>query len=797
LLNWHLLRGTRPGGQETRAGRAWGKKEFAATVGLSDRTIRFWLQNQHLPPEIETVERVLFGDDPSSHTEWRLELRHAHEASWRKRDDPADESSVLPPISNLPYPSLGSLFKGRDGFLGRLRESLIREGGGHSVIVSKAIFGLGGIGKTRAAVEYAHAHKKDYRAILFVIAASAGALRHNLAALADPMVLDLPQQHEADQETRLRGVCEWLNAHPGWLLILDNLDTKEAMAEAHTLMARLGGGHVVITSRLGAFASYIEPIELNVLDTDEAADFLMQRTQRHRLHSDDDPIVARNIGEDLGGLALALEQAGAFIDKSRLGLVQYRSLWRENWPRVAHWADESITHYPCAVAVTWETSIGRLQDPARRLLARLSWLAPEAVPYFMFDHSLPNAAPSPKDPVQHHEALDDLAAYSLVRCDTMQGEFDVHRLVQDVTRRSLTDEMKRNTLLEAMHWLDSGFSGDPEDPHMRARLDRLALHAQALIEHGKAANLLEPTARLMNKLGDYCVSKALYAEARPLLERALAIREQLFGTEHPDTVRNINSLIVLRQAEGDIAQARALSERSLALCERVFGPEHPETAVVLNNLLGGLTRAQGDLPGALRHCQRALTIREKALGPEHPDTARSLNDVSSVYRSIGDHAAARSLCERALAIREKVLGADHVDTARSLTTLALLAQAEGRLDQARSLNERALAIRERVFGPDHPHTARSLNNLAQTLQAQGNKSEARELYGRALSIREDVLGPDHLDTATSLNNLADLLRSNGELATARQLLERVCAIREKVLGPEHPDTLSVRKKLTA
>jgi tetratricopeptide (TPR) repeat protein len=779
LLGWHLLRGSRPSGGKYGAGRRWGKKEFAATIGVSDRTVRFWLQNRHLPPEVETVERVLFGEDPSNCTELRLELRHAHEAAARRR---RGESSDFSPINNLPYPSLGALFKGRDAFLMRLRESLTRAGGGHTAIVSKALYGLGGVGKTRAVVEYAHAHRDDYRAILFVIANSPEALRHNLAALAGSMMFDLPQQREAEQEVRLRAVLAWLNAHPGWLLILDNLDSKEAMAEAHGLMARVSGGHVVITSRLAAFASYIDPIELDVLSADDAAEFLLQRTERHRLRTDDDEAAARHLGEDLGRLALALEQAGAYIERGRLSFAQYASLWRENWPKVAHWADETITHYPRAVALTWETSIGRLGEPARRLLARLSWLAPEPVPSFLLQVPSPtDSCAASADSARHVEALealDDLAAYSLVRCDWAQGEFRLHRLVQEVTRRSLSDDAKRRVLTDALHWIDNAFSGDPEQFETRARLDRLTLHAQALADHAETAQIWAPTAHLLNKLGEFAVSKALYAEAKPLLERALAIRETVLGPEHPDTATSLISLASLRQTEGDLVDARRLSERALAIREKSLGLEHPETAIVLNNLLAGLARAQGDLATARALCERALAIREKALGPEHPDTARSLNDLSSVLRCLGDLATARPLCERALQIREKALGCEHADTARSLTSLALLLQSEGDFAGARSLHERALAIRERLFGPEHPLTARSLNNLADALHAQGDLARARALYERALTIREKSLGPEHLDTTTSFNNLARLLQTGGELARARPLFARARTTRE-------------------
>jgi class 3 adenylate cyclase len=87
LLGWHLLRGTRPGAGKNRAGRRWGSKKFAAAVGVSDRTVRFWLKDQHLPPEIETIERVLFGRGTSSHPQWRLALRHAHAAAWHRKSD--------------------------------------------------------------------------------------------------------------------------------------------------------------------------------------------------------------------------------------------------------------------------------------------------------------------------------------------------------------------------------------------------------------------------------------------------------------------------------------------------------------------------------------------------------------------------------------------------------------------------------------------------------------------------------------------------------------------------------------
>jgi hypothetical protein len=117
----------------------------------------------------------------------------------------------------LPYLSLGSLFKGRDAFLTDLHKSLNRSTG-RTAIVSSVLYGLGGIGKTRAAVEYAWAHQKDYSALLFVIAGTPEALRRNLAALVGPLVLNLPEQNATEEPVRLRAVLDWLSEHPGSLV---------------------------------------------------------------------------------------------------------------------------------------------------------------------------------------------------------------------------------------------------------------------------------------------------------------------------------------------------------------------------------------------------------------------------------------------------------------------------------------------------------------------------------------------------------------------------------------------------
>ena len=275
-------------------------------------------------------------------------------------------------------------------------------------------------------------------------------------------------------------------------------------------------------------------------------------------------------------------------------------------------------------------------------------------------------------------------------------------------------------------------------------------------------------AGLLQERGDY-------AAARPLCERALAIRERALDPEHPDIAFSLYNLAELLATQGDYAAARPLYERALAIYKKVLGPEHPNTVAALSEL-GWLLQEQGDYAAARPHYERVLAIREKVLGKEHPDTARSLNNLAMVLGGQGDYAAAQLLCERALAIRKKVLRPEHPETVISLNNLAWLLTKQGDYTAAQSLCERALAIREKVLRPEHPDTARSLDNLAMVLGGQGDYAAALPLHKRALAIREKVLGPKHPETAISLGNLAALLYGQGNYAAAEPLLRRALEI---------------------
>ena len=289
----------------------------------------------------------------------------------------------------------------------------------------------------------------------------------------------------------------------------------------------------------------------------------------------------------------------------------------------------------------------------------------------------------------------------------------------------------------------------------------------------------------LNNLAFLYYNKGDYVRPEPLYLRALAIREKAFGPEHQFVAESLNYLGLLYQGRGDYTRAEPLFKRALAIDEKTFGSEHPDVATMLNNL-ALLYYDKGDYARAEPLYLRALAIREKALGPYHLDLAFPLNNIAELYREMGEYAQAEPLQLRSLAIREKTFGPWHPFVAKSLSNLALLYHNKGDYARAEPLYQRALAIREKTLGPEHPDVALSLNNLAGLYGNKGDFAQIEPLLQRALDIWEKALGPNHPLVAVSLNNLAMLYQDKGDYSRTEPLLQRALAIREKALGPEHP-----------
>jgi tetratricopeptide (TPR) repeat protein len=528
---------------------------------------------------------------------------------------------------NLPLATIGTLFKGRGPFLDALRDRLgVPDGRATAIVNRLAVHGLGGVGKTRVAVEYAWRHADDYTALLFVSAPTLAELRTNLANLVG--VLGTPAGKTSLDE-QLTQVLHWLEANPGWLLIVDNVDTEEAARAIEKLLARLRTGHVLITSRIGNWSAGVEPLELDVLAPADAQAFLLDRTP-HRRKAADDTSRAAAIARELDGLALALEQAGAYIDKQRLSLAEYLQRWEAKRPDVLDWHDLRLMQYPASVAVTWVTTFAQLTAMERRLLEILAWLAPDPIPLFLVD-----AAPLVEVIADPREALTGLAGYSLARFDASGDAVLIHRLVQEITRGRIPEADRASTLQTALNAVDADTVGSPGDVRTWAVWTLLAVHAKAVSRYADAAGLAKQTARLLNQLGLYWNARGQFRDAEPLMRRALAIDENSYGPDHPDVARDLNNLAQLLQATNRLGDAEPLMRRALAIDENSYGPDHPDVARDLNNL-AALLQATNRLGDAEPLMRRVVEIFRASLGPDHPNVATALNNLALLLKAT-DH----------------------------------------------------------------------------------------------------------------------------------------------------------------
>ncbi len=256
----------------------------------------------------------------------------------------------------------------------------------------------------------------------------------------------------------------------------------------------------------------------------------------------------------------------------------------------------------------------------------------------------------------------------------------------------------------------------------------------------------------LGSLGQLYYKQGRYLEAEPLLQKALALRKQLLGSNHPDIALSLNNLAGLYYAQCRYSEAESLYLQSLEITEGELGLDHLHVAASLNNL-AVLYESQGRYSEAEALYIRSIKINEKQLSADHPNFAAGLSNLALLYKSQGRYSEAEPLYLQSLRIRENLLGSDNLDTANGLHNLAGLYLAQGRYTEAESLLIQALKIRERQLGADHPEVASSLNNLARLYESQGRYTEAESLLIRAIAIRQKILGENHPDTVNSLNGL--------------------------------------------
>ena len=570
---------------------------------------------------------------------------------------------------NIPFPR-NPFFTGRETILADLRTTLTSEQ--RAAITqpqAQAISGLGGIGKTQTAIEYAYRYRDEYQAVLWVRSSTREELVTDLIAIAD--LLRLPEKDAQDTNVTAKAVTRWLETQTQWLLIFDNADNLTMMRDYLPAGNR---GHVLLTTRAQAMSGLARKVEIARMKREEGALFLLRRAgliapdARFEDASAPERANALTLVQELDGLPLALDQAGAYIEETRFSLSGYLMLYRQQRANLLAWRGGRAFEHPAPVTTTWSLSFEKVEqaNPAASDLLRLcAFLAPDAIPEEMFTKGREELGsvlqPIAADPFTLNLAIRELLNYSLVERDPETQTLSMHRLVQAVLRDNLDEETQHRWAACAVRTLSVCF---PDATVANWPLcQRYLPHALVCTTYIQQWAITSPEATtLLFQAGHYCYRRGQYPDAGALWKQALTVNERVLGAEHPDTLSSLNNLALLYAEQGKYELAEPLYQRALASYERVLGAEHPNTLSSLNNL-AGLYHNQGKYELAEPLYQRALATRERVLGAEHPDTLSSLNNLASLYWNQGKYELAEPLYQGALATRERVLGPEHPDTA--------------------------------------------------------------------------------------------------------------------------------------
>lgn len=690
--------------------------------------------NERLPYLVEGKDYVFVEGSPNGETAFN-----------RQEDQPLDAESKHGWISrHVPRPN--RLFTGRRDALDRLHTALMA---GPAALVAdpQALTGLGGIGKTQTAIAYIYEHWRDYSHVFWVSAETVETLNDGLVSLAEE--LNLLAAAPSRKNQALQMMHDWLRNESDWLLILDNADDLDTLAP---YFPRHHAGHLILTTRARNTVKWADPVALDKLAREEGALLLLRRAGilAGPQTLDKAPVnaaqAAMELCDELDGLPLAIDQAGAYLAETSRTIQDYHALYRECGLQLL---DSVTDDEHASVTITFTLALQQMArhsvygQAAVEMVRLCAFLAPDAIPEaILTSYRFGGNPASPLDESEEYDAIcAAMCRYSMVTRNPENKTLTIHRLVQKVTRDTLRPEERRLWTDRVVHAVAAA---TPDFEFEDWSLCDLLLPQWRLcagyirdgaIETAQAAHLLYQSGR-------YLRARALYEEAEDQLRSALAIAEKIHGPVHRTTADYLDELGCLYRVLDRREDAEPLHVRAVEIVEKVEGPEHHHVAAMLHDM-ALLYLQYEEYAQAESLFLRALAIHEKQSSPDRLTMAQGFTQIAGIYRIQGRFDKAEHYCLRALEIFEDLLDPEHVSLATGYNNLALLYLTMGRYAEAEAFYLRALKINEQARGADHPETGGVVWGLATVRWKQRRFQEADALFRRGIDIYTKHFGREH------------------------------------------------------
>ncbi|QRW06373.1 kinesin light chain [Ceratobasidium sp. AG-Ba] len=660
------------------------------------------------------------------------------------------------------------------------------------------LYGLGGSGKTQLALKTAQQARDKWTDVVFVDATTHNTAIATLAGFAKEK--NVGETHQ--------GALRWLsNQRERWLMIIDNADDPKV--DIRQYFPAGDTGSILVTTRIEGHVLFAQgqdaDYQVSSMRQDEAMALLLKTA---RIKESELTITERQAAgqllEDLGYLALAIVQAGAYMFSSKQSIDQYLRMFTQHRRLILEkytTLPVQVDGYQKSVYTTWHMSYEQLGANAQRLLRLVAFMYRSSIVEDIFRRAATQIKGyEPEIPETETEkemrkyvtaclepyldstgawnssafvdTMTELLSYSLISYDRANAAYTLHVLVHDwastVIEHPLEVAVGHTALLLAV----SIDYNDTIDSLAHKRM--VEIHINRLLDRKE-----RPSAN----------NAALFGEI------TFEGRKQVLGEEDTNTLLSMNNLALTYRQLGKYRDAVVLQEQLVDIRKRVSGHEHRYILIAMSNLastyydLGRYTDAQS------LHLH-ILDTRKRAYGHEDPDTLLSMHDLAVTYKAQGRYDEAQALLVQVVDARKRVKGDEHPETLASMHELASTYYSQGRYDEAESMQVTVLEVRKRRLGDEHPDTLSTMNDLAATYYARGRYGEAEELQLKVLEARTRAYGEDHPATLTNMNNLANTYRALGRYEQAEELGRKVVVGRKIVLGARHPRTLlSIRNLL--
>lgn len=749
------------------------------------------------------------------------------------------------PLVDLPGPILYIPFNPTPGFVGRTDELERLKSDRHRIV---SILGLGGVGKSRLALELAFQvnSTRPEEWIFWIEATDQLTFEKDVLEIGKKLRIQGIEDKKADIKNLVKQRLS--NSTERWLLILDNADDDTlwgrhagTSSETRTLvhyLPRTTTGSIVITTRTPSVAAFLagkEVIELPMMSPIESIEMFTQALREPRPVID--PAATSKLVEKLAYLPIAIIQAASYLNMTGRSVKTYLDLLDKPEEEAIQLLSEDFgdsTRYANAknpVATTWLISLNHIRKHhafAATIFSSMVCLNEKSIPRSLL--------PETKSELETINAIAVLTGYSFVSRQTgresltnLEEMYDLHRIVHLAGRKWLRTEERSlgdwtKTTIERVaelfplraqqhksiwttylpHAQRLCDNHDMEDVPARYQLlEKMGLcfavdgkYDEAVNAHALVAQWREKTLGTSDKktlyaysnLGEALNLKGDWAAAEGYLQRAVEGQKEFLSSDHPNTLISMTDLASTYLCQGRWKMAEELEVQILETRKRVLGNSHRSTLGSMTSL-AATYYCQGRYQEAEDLGVQVMETSSKVLGLENPLTLTNIANLASTYRNQGRWKEAEQLVIPVIETSKRVLGEEHPDTLNSLANLALTYRYQGRWKEAEKLSIQVVGTMKRVFGDEHPDTLAIVANLASTYWKQARWKEAEELFSQVLKTREQLFGKNHPDTLVAGANLASTYSHQGRMAEAEALAKEVMETGMRVLREEHPDTL--------